>query len=321
MKPSFDNKEIIEGYVYQHSLIEKEGTTQGKSTYGQKYITGTLDVATDENCSNVLQIRYSCVKQFTNAGKESATYRALKAILEENKTVLANGKENAHKVRCQPSGGLREFYSTTNQIHVTQQINEGGFVSLIDVFDLPEKKRNEFKFDMIITNVNHVNADQERGIQADFVEVKGAIFGYLNKLRPFTVVVHQPDGMAYFEGLDASPATPVFTHLWGNIISTSIQIEKRIESAFGEAAVDMTSRRVREWEITGVLPDTPPFDDPATITVDELKTLQQNRAIEVAEIKKNSEEYAAKRKEQQAASPLPFSDDAMPIPEGGFTMF
>ena len=60
------NETHIEGYLYEHTLEIKESGPNSKNP-GTKFITGTVSVATDEACLNI--VPSACPK---NLGKASA---------------------------------------------------------------------------------------------------------------------------------------------------------------------------------------------------------------------------------------------------------
>ena len=58
MKKDFINSEFIEGRLYQKNLEVKTVKNQSSPNFGKSFIHGTIDVATDEACMNVIQIHY-----------------------------------------------------------------------------------------------------------------------------------------------------------------------------------------------------------------------------------------------------------------------
>ena len=172
---------------------------------------------------------------------------------------------------------------------------------------------NKFTFDALITGVKHIDADPEKNIAEDYTEIRCAIFNFKNDILPFTLVARNPGAMKYFEGLDASGANPVYTKVWGKIVSKTISIERKTESAFGDDAVDTVERRVREWVITGAAKEPYEFGLEETMTANDIKKALADREVYLAEVKKRSDEYYASR---GAATATP---TANAIPEGGFS--
>lgn len=309
------NQETIQGYLYQQGLQFKTVKNEKSANFGKEFISGTLDVATDEACLNVLTVHYTYVTEYTASGAKNATYTALKKIYEEPKTVLTDGKENALKVKLSPSAALDDFYPQGQDELVSLPKNEGGFVTIINNFDSPEGlNRQKFVFDMIINNVKHIEADPDRNIDEDYAEIKGAIFNFKNDLLPFTVLAKDPGAIRYFEEQFATSENHIiYTQVWGKIISATKVLRKTVESAFGEDAVDVTERKIKEWVVTGARKEPYVFNDSATITVEELTKAQQDRNVLLATKKKNRDEYE-KTREGNANSSI----DNVAISNGGF---
>lgn len=308
------NQEQIEGRIYQHNLQAKTVANTNSANYGKVFINGTIDVATDEACLNIVTVHYTFVTELTKNGGTNPSFNNLKRIIEGGKTVLGDGKDQAWKVRLTPSAALNDFYPQGQEELVSQPRHEGGFVSIITELHPEGIERNKFTFDTLITNVEHIEKDEEAGITEDYARIHCAIFNFKNDILPFTLTVRNPSGIKYFEDLGATNAEPVFTKVWGKISSETIQVKKETESAFGEAAVDTTQRRVREWVVTGAQKDPYTFGEDGVLTPQDIKTAIENRNIALADIKKRSDEYYASRNaETKAAAPA-----ASAIPAGGF---
>ena len=308
MKTGMVNQVVIEGRIYQHNLEVKTVQNQKSANYGTQYIGGTIDVATDDAGLNILTVRYGYVVEKTKAGKTNATYTNLKKIIDGGKTVLANGMDAATKVKLQPSGALNDFYPKDGDEVISMQTNEGGFVSLVNELH-DEKQRNTFTFDTLIIGTNEVEKDDD-----SYLELRCAIFNFRNEILPYTLIARDPRAIEYFKNLDPSGANPVFTKVWGNIDCKTIKSEKVTESAFGDAAVDVVERRVREWVVTGAIAEPYEFGVEETITAEDLKKAMADRNVKLAEIKKNSDEYWANK---GGSDELPFKTPTT-IPEGGF---
>ena len=148
---------------------------------------------------------------------------------------------------------------------------------------------------MVITGCNIIEADPEKNIDEDYMQVKGAIFNFRNELLPIEFILRNKDGFKHFEDMDASPAEPTFTKVWGriNCLTKTTTVEE--ETAFGEAAVRTYERKVKEWEITGT-PKVISYDfGGEDLTVEELTKAMQDRELKLADIKKRSDEYKAQK--------------------------
>ena len=301
------NQEQIIGRIYQHSLQIKTVANNSSPNYGKPYITGTLDVVTDENMMNVVTIHYTFVTEQTKSGGTNSAYTSLKRIMD-------SGKDQAWKVRCTPSIALNDFYPQGQSDLVSRPRHEGGFVTIINELPPEGIDRNKFTVDTLITQVEVIEADPEQGIPEEYARIHCAIFNFKNDILPFNLTVRNPSGIKYFEGLGATGSEPVYTKVWGKIASQTISMQTETESAFGEAAVDITQRTVREWVVTGAQKDPYPFGDGGLMTMADLQKAVENRNLMLAETKKRSEEYYASR--TTASAPATAPNPA--IPTGGF---
>ena len=293
------NETHIEGYLYEHKLEMRESGPKSKNP-GTKFIMGTVDIATDNNLTNIVSVHFSYVTATTAKGSPNATYTTLENIVNgKYGSVMANGKDGAVKLRIDSAIALNEFYSDRNgqEELVSVKRNEGGFVHVV-TGDLTEdeKLRSTFKCDMVITNVTRVEANEDQGTPEKVI-VKGAIFDFRKALLPVEFVATNDKAMDYFEGLGATKNEPVFTCLWGRQISETI-------TAFGEPSVREVKRSRKEYLITGASPDTHIWDDESTMTAEELKKAVAEREVYLAGVKARQDEYkASKNAPAVAAAP------------------
>lgn len=297
------NKVHIEGWVYDHKLTSKVAGEKAKNP-GVTFINGTIDVATDDNCLNIVTIHYSYVTPITKQNKPNATFNALNAILTDNKTVVKVGKENAVKVRADTSIGLNEFYSDRNgkEELVSAKRNEGGFVHIItDALSEKDTDRNNWEADTVVTKVREIEADPERNLPAKVV-ISGYMFDFKNALLPVDVVAYKESAQNYFLGLEASESNPTFIKLKGQQVSQVIIRTVTEESAFGdEPDVKEFKNTVREFVVTGALPPYE-WDSEESITAQEMKEALASREITKAEIKQRQDEYNASRSTKAPAA-------------------
>lgn len=286
------NREHVEGILFQHDLEVKTVQNETSANYGKEFISGTVEVSVDEEGLNVIPVHFTYVTETTNSGKKNSTYTALKRIIDEDKTIVSVGKDEAFKVRIDTALALNDFYSNDQLVSV--KTNEGGFLSIVNTL-CNEKERNTWEADMIITGCNIIEADPEKNIDEDYMQVKGAIFNFRNELLPMDFILRNKDGFKHFEDMEASPSDPTFTKVWGriNCLTKTTTVEE--ETAFGEAAVRTYERKVKEWEITGT-PKVISYDfGGEDLTAEELTKAMQDREIKLADIKKRSDEYKAQR--------------------------
>lgn len=305
----------IEGKVYQHKL-EAKVTGETSKAPGTPYITGTLDVATTSAQDNIVQVHYTYVAPTYSNGKVNPNYAALKQIIDSGKTVMNVGYEAATTVRLNPSYTVNDFFPEGQDNVVTTPRNEGGFVTIIPENAMVEEndiKRNRFEMDIVISGVEEVVPEEGDA----YVKVKGVAFDFKNAVLPVTLTVRNSAGGKYFLNLGADSSNPVYTKVWGKIINVFTKTEKVIESAFGEATVDTVTRRSREYVITGANPVPYEFDTDETITAGELQKALQDREVYLAEVKKNAEEYRAKKNSGASAFAAEPQTTAS-VPKGGF---
>lgn len=297
------NTEHIEGRVYEHELAIKAVSNTASKNFGKEFIAGTLDIATDEEGLNVVQVHFTFVTETTSKGNKNSTYTALKKIIDEGKCWLTDGKDAATKVKIDTALALNDFF-TQDDTHISVKQNEGGFVTIINEL-CAENERNTFMTDILITDVKHIDANPEKNIAADYVSVRGAVFNFKNDILPVEFVVKNPAGMKYFEDLDAAPSNPIYTKVWGRIVSESIEVQRTEESAFGEASVSTSKRNVKEWVVTGTAKVPYDFGDEQVMTVDEVTKAMQDREVMLAERKKQSQEYRASKAASASSGAVP----------------
>lgn len=287
------NTATIEGRVYKHELAIKTVQKQGEN-FGKQFITGKVSIATDEEGINIVDVFYRYVSPLTKAKAENNTYKALEKIIK-GPVWITDGKDLATKVKLTPSIALNDFYVTEGDTErlVTVKRFEGGFVNIVDkLADVTD--RNNFWVDMFITATTRVEANEERKTP-EYVSVRGAIFNYKNDIMPVDFVVTNPAGMIYFENLDASPAEPVFTKVWGKMISEVRVEEIAEESAFGEPTVRTVERTDKKWALTGTATTPYDFGDEKVLTAADIQKASQDRQTYLAEVKRQNDEYKAQK--------------------------
>jgi hypothetical protein len=209
-------------------------------------------------------------------------------IIESGKTWLDGGREEATKLTVNTALALNDFYAQDDTL-VSQQRNEGGFVTIVNRLN-EEKKRNTFEADMVITNVKTIEANEDRGID-EYISIRGCIFNFRNEILPIEFTVKSAAGIEYFNSIDISSSNPLYTKVWGNVLNKTIVTKKVEESGFGESKVIESSRNIREWVITGIAKEPYEWDDENTITTEELTKAIQDREIKLAETKKRHDDY------------------------------
>lgn len=313
------NKTHIEGRVYEHNLTVKKVQNSASENFGKEFISGTLDVATDDACTNIITINFTYVTATTSKNNRNETYYTLLNIIENGKCVIVDGPEVATMVKIDTATALNDFYSnkTGEDVLVSAKRNEGGFVHTVTKL-CDEAARNTFEVDMLINGTKYIEADEEKHIDNDYLIIKGAIFNFKEDILPVEFVCYNPAGIKYFESLEASSTNLVFTKVWGNLVTKVIKYTKTEESAFGEPIVKDYSRDKKEWIVTGAAPNGYEIGDKENgITPEEIKEAMAKREIHLAEVKKKSEEYRASQNAATTAS-APAISSGISAVQGGF---
>ena len=290
------NTTHIEGLLYEHKLELRESGPNSKNP-GTKFIMGTVDIATDDACTNIVPVHFTYVTATTAKGATNATFTTLSNIVDgKYGSVMADGKDKAVKLRIDSALGLNEFYTDRNgqEELVSAKRNEGGFVHVADSLAEDEAIRNTFKCDMLITGVKEVEADEEKKLPAKAI-VRGAIFDFRGSLMPVEFSAVNPNAIKYFVGLGASNANPTFTCVWGRQVAETIVREIRTESAFGEDEVREVKNTRKDFVITGASKEPYAWDDESTLTANEVAEAVANRETYLATIKQRQDEYKASK--------------------------
>ena len=298
------NSTHVSGYLYEHKLELRESGPNSKNP-GTKFIMGSVDIATDEACTNIVTVHFTYVTATTKKGATNATFTTLMNIIDgKYGSVMANGKDNAVKLRIDSALALNEFYTERDgkEELVSTKRNEGGFIHVADALEEDENTRNTFKCDILITGVKEVEADEEKGLPAKAI-VRGAIFDFQGSLLPVEFSAVNPGAIKYFVGLDASNANPTFTCIWGRQISTTVVKQIRTESAFGEDEVREVKNTRKDFVITGAAKEAYAWDDETTLTAAEVAEAAAARETYLATVKQRQDEYKAKKNAPAAVAP------------------
>ena len=303
------NKVRVEGRLYDISkLALKKVENKESSHYGEDFIGGSIDIATDDDCLNVVTVYFTFQQPtYAKSGKANATFGVLKNLIENGKTVLTNGADEATLVRVDATIDLNDFYTDRNgeEVFVSAKRVSGSFASVINKLS-DESARSTFECDMLINGTTLVEANEERHIDKDYLVVKGAVFNFRGGILPVDFIVKNDGGIKYFEGLDASAKEPVFTKVWGQIRSENIINRVEEESAFGEPTIKEYPRTIREYLITGTSKPDAVYEVGNAengITEEEVKKALADREVYLAEVKKRTDDYNASKNSGVAGAP------------------
>lgn len=288
------NTTHIEGYVYEHKLEKKVSGEKAKNP-GTEYITGILKIATDDECTNIVEVHFSYVTEVTKKGTANDTFKLLQAIID-NKicNVMAHGKDNAGMVRIDSALDLNEWYDRENGSLISVKRNEGGFLHQTNELAADEKQRARFEVDIVINGCRRLEENVEKDLPERMI-VKGAVFNFRNALLPMEFTVLNPNAMNYFESLEASNKNPVFTKIRGLQVSKTVVKSVEETSAWGDVSIRETKSSSRDFVINWAQQDPYEWDDESTILASELSEAMANREIYLAELKQRQDEYQASK--------------------------
>ena len=290
------NSTHIEGLLYNHSLELKTSGENSKNP-GTQYISGNIEIVTDNDGINIVPVHFSYTTATYNSGKPNETFNTLKNIIDKvYKTVMADGAENATKFRIDSAIGLNEFFSDRGgkEEFVSVKRNEGGFVHVVAAVDEDQNKRNTFDCDIVITQVSHIEADEEKNTPEKAI-IKGAIFDFRKSLLPVEFSVLNPNAIAYFEDLGATKTHPVFTRIKGRQVSETVVRQITEESAFGEPSVREVKNTRKDFVVTWAAKETYEWDSEDSITAQEFATAITERETYLATLKQRADEYKASK--------------------------
>lgn len=291
------NDVSIMGLLYDHDL-QKKTTGKDSKTPGVEYITGTISVATDDACLNIIPIHYTYITATTKSGKPNSTFTALDNILSgAYPTMMGASKERATHLRINTSIALNEFYSNRDgkEELVSVKRNEGGFIHVDNTpFDEDETKRCSFDCDILITNARHIDADAERNLPEKVI-IRGALFNEFNKtMLPMEFTVISPKAISYFESQDISSKNPLFTEIRGHQVNTSIE-RKIVEKGAFSDSVRTVKTTNKDWLVDWSATEPHLWDDESTLLASEVNEAMKNREIALATMKQRNDEWRASR--------------------------
>ena len=282
MKEHFINDAKIRGYVFSHTLQERESTSE--KTKGQKYIFGNVNIATDEELINVIPISFF-VNEKTAKGTTNATFTNLRQIIEE----FQESNPKAMRVRVDGSVDVNDFYNREGELVSAKRVR-GSFLHFLNANE--EIGDNPAYFE---TEAFFQSCAEKEGNQGNpYLELKGFVFNYRGDVLPVSFTSSSEAGMNFFDNCGISTSEPYFGKVWGNIVSTVVEVEKEADDSsvgFGTQVVQPTNRTFSTWEIIGA--NVPAELDESTVTIAEVAAKVQEREGRLAELKTRTDERNA----------------------------
>lgn len=301
MKKNFINSVEIRGYIFSHSLKERV-TGPDKKNPNTPYITGDINIATDNEGLNVVPVRFNYVTEtFAKSGKKNATFDNLRQIIASSKTFETEGT-GATKVRISGQIELNDFYNRQGELASPKRVR-GSFLHFLNAGETITDDPNNTLFDVDFLSLAAVEHEYEDTPNRNYLELKGYAFDFRGAILPMTFSVSNAPGQAFFRGQDISQTNPYFGTIHGNIISNTIEVTPEIDESqigFGQVVVRPTTRTFRSWEIVAANLNEGISED--TITPEELKEGLAQREVYLAGVKERQEEY---QKTQTGAAGFP----------------
>lgn len=286
---NWKNSVEVNGYVYSHTLQVKK-TGEHSRVPGTEFITGTVNVAIDDEMLTVIPVNFGYVTEFFNkknsdgTQKKNDTFALLKRLIDNNEVVenIAYGAAGAMHIRIQGDIECNDFISRkTGELVSTQRIR-GGFAHTGYTSD---EKMARFKTDMLITN--YAEKESEDG-EPLYGTLSGYVFNYRNEFMPVKFTVRVEKGMKYFEDQDIA-AEPMLTHVWGNIVNTTVERKIEVETAFGAPYVSSTTKSFRSWDVSASY-EPYDFGEEEVMTMEDVKAGLKAREEKLANLKKNQKD-------------------------------
>lgn len=266
------NNVVIEGTVAEVRI-------ETKNSNGKEFITGEVDIQTDENSTHTVKV---FANKLNKEGKESSLYKGIETIMNEYKSIASYGKDEADRVRItQGKIGLNEYVGQDDTIKSYPQLS-ANFINRLTATEEFSPKA-EFEVEMFVHSVTEeVKNDEETGRAL----LKGFVPVYGGKVIPFTFVVADEDAVDYVNNNYEAGSTVT---VYGDIVNRVNVTKKEVEVGFGKPQEKITRTTVREYVVTG---GTPPLDE------DDAKAYKKE-VIKKALVEREAylEEMKAKKKE------------------------
>lgn len=277
------NNVNVNGYVFSHTLQNRVSKKNGTP-----FIMGDINIATDEDATNVVTVHFSYVTEtFGKSGKPNPTYPILQELIDNDGPTYEHCGKQAMKLRVAGNIENNDFVTRDGEIASPKRIG-GSFVHKMN--DMTNAGAT-FDVDMLIAGVT------EREVEDgdDYANLRGYVFNYRGDAVAVDFNIRSQGGIDYFVGAEVSNSSPMFTHINGEIVSQALVNHVELESAFGEPLVREVVRNIRSWDVTWAAVEPYEFGDESVLTKKELKQKIEDRNTHLAEVKKNHDEYMANR--------------------------
>lgn len=293
----YQNDVNLTGFVFSANF--RTGTSKATSKWhpNEGYISGNLNIATDEDAMNVVPVNFFVYENRNNKDGDTVpneTYQTLLQIM--NGPTYETAGDKAPKVRISATVDTNDFYSSrTDDIVSAQRVN-GRFIHVMS----PGTSVTPANFDVNAVVTSAVEREVEG--RDPYLDVRGYVFNYNGtRLFPVRFECQDKSGQSFLLGMEPSSTNPVVMNIWGSIQNTVIEKapaeQEEVANGFGVRPVISGNNvsTVRSWVITGA--DTgcvPEFGDVAPFTKNDMKRLIDERNVRLEEVKQSGMARAGK---------------------------
>lgn len=291
------NKILVKGYVFSHNLEIRTYQNSSKDNFGDRYISGVINVAIDEDAVASVPVHVNFMNEKFKSGDTNESFTILEGLINTNNTVTSVGKENALRVDIQGTVEDNTFYSTKNSVMVeSQQLR----ASYVHVQSGAFKGCASWQTDMLIHTYAEIDPDNG---DEPYGELRGFVFNYRNEFMPVKYKVRKASGgMDYFASKDISAKNPLLTRVFGDYVVTTVTSNRTIETAFGAPSIEPTTYSRESWDVSGAAVQEYDFGDENVMTLEDVNRLMEIRNEYVAERKAYAENRAAQSAPAKTAS-------------------
>lgn len=291
LNTTFQNDVQMTGYVFNSDF--RKGVTKATNKWhpNEGYISGTVNVATDDQALNVVPVNFFAYEKRTDKDGNkipNETYETLEQIISgQTYERVAN---QAMKVRISGTVDTNDFYSTRNNKLITSQRVNGRFIHIAN--QNMTVTPASFNVNMVVVGA----VEKEPEGRAPFMEVKGYVFNYNgSRLFPVTFECYDSSGINFIQSLDVSSSNPSVLNLWGNIQTTIIELQsaeqEAVSAGFGvrpSVSTGMT-KTIRSWVITGADAERCPQFGEEPFTKAIVKNLVDERNVRLQTMQQQAE--------------------------------
>lgn len=270
------NEAKLVGLVYDTSKLEVKEFNDKKTGKSYNAISGDIAIKVEDN------IYYASVfqKEFNEKdGKktENKGYKAWTTVIEEYKTVVRDGEENADKVALNNARLTKNEYGTADGTLVSNTRVNANFITRVNADNFTPEAT--FVLELYVTGQRKETVKDEDGdeVETGNLFVTGYSPDYNGNVLPFEIYVEGDDKVDYVESNYVKGST-VKVH--GDIIQKKETITKEVKATgFGKPKVDTYTKSTTLYSVEG-------GNDPDDYAdSDDTEVAESNRKFDSKQIK------------------------------------